>query len=100
MSGVVGEFLVIVGSLQGFGWQAVVAALTVVLTAGYMLWMLRRVAFGQLNPERADMPDMTRTEAASILPLAAATVLVGVFPQLLAGVAQTAVDAVVRAIGG
>ena len=42
---------------------AVIAAFAVILTVGYLLWMLRRVAFGPLNEERAGMPDLTLSEA-------------------------------------
>jgi NADH:ubiquinone oxidoreductase subunit 4 (subunit M) len=43
---------------------------------------------------------MTGTEAAAIMPLAVATVVVGIFPQTLVGVLETGVAAVVKALGG
>ena len=65
MSGFVGEFLVLVGSLPGVHpCYAVIAAFAVMLTVGYLLWMLRRVTFGPLNEERAGMPDMTAERGA------------------------------------
>ena len=70
------------------------------LTVGYLLWMLRRVVFGTLNPERADMPDMTLTEAAAIFPLAIVVVAVGVFPQTLVGVIEASALAVAALLGG
>ena len=100
MSGFIGEFMVILGSFDPFTGYAAIAALAVVLTAGYLLWMLRRVVFGELNPERERMPEMTLTEAIAIAPLCIATVLVGVFPQTLVGVMQGSVDAIMRALGG
>lgn len=100
MSGFIGEFMVVTGSLREYTWQAAVAATAVVLTAGYLLWMVRRVVFGRLNPQRADLADMTATEAWAIFPLAVATVAIGVFPQTLAGVMQTAVEAIVKVTGG
>lgn len=100
LSGFVGEFMVVLGA---FEWQpalAIVAASAVVLTCGYLLWMLRRVVFGSLNPERAEMPDISATEVASIFPLGAATLLVGVLPQTLIGVMDATVSAIARLIGG
>lgn len=98
MSGFAGEFLVVIGSLGNYTWQAVMAAAAVVLTAGYLLWMIRRVAFGQLNPLRAEMPDMTLTEAFAVFPLCAATIVVGFFPQTLVGVMQASVESLVQAL--
>ena len=99
-SGFIGEFMVVLGAFGPYRWLAVLAGLAVVLTAGYLLWMLRRVVFGKLNPERAEMPDMTVTEAAAIFPLAIASVVVGVFPQTLVGVMEASVAAVTKALGG
>jgi NADH-quinone oxidoreductase subunit M len=100
MSGFIGEFMVVTGSLREFTWQAVLASLAVVLTAGYLLWMLRRVVFGTLNPAREGMADMTRTEAMAVVPLALATLVIGIFPQTLVGVLGRSVEAIVHAIGG
>ncbi len=100
MSGFIGEFMIVTGSFSAYQWISVIAATAVVLTAAYLLWMLRRVVFGRLNEERLEMPDMTATEAWAIMPLAAATLIIGIFPQTLAGVMQASVQAVVTALGG
>lgn len=99
MSGFVGEFMVVLGAFESATALAAVAAAAVVLTCGYLLWMVRRVAFGALNPEREGMPDMSATEALSIGPLAVATLLVGVFPQTLVGVMESSIEAIMRLIG-
>ena len=99
MSGFVGEFMVIVGALSGFTLYAVIAAFAVMLTVGYLLWMLRRVAFGPLNEERAGMADLTLSEGLSMAPLCILIVFVGVFPQTLIGVMSGSVEALVRLVG-
>jgi len=98
MSGFVGEFLVIVGTLGVYPAYAVIAAFAVIITVGYLLWMLRRVAFGPLNPERATMPDIRWSEGLSMGPLCVLIVLIGVLPQTLIGVVSTSVESIVRAI--
>ncbi len=98
-SGFIGEFMVVLGSFASHPWYAVAAALAVMLTAAYLLWMVRRVAFGALNPERATMPEMTVTEALSLAPLCLGVLLVGVFPQTLVGVMSRSVEAVVSLLG-
>ena len=55
-SGFVGEFLVIVGSLQVNFWLALLGATGMILGAAYMLYLYRRVIFGRITKEdlRAD----------------------------------------------
>lgn len=98
-SGFIGEFLVLLGSFRAFTGYTVVAALAVMLTAGYLLWMLRRVVFGKLNPERADLAEMTATEAVALAPLCVATLLVGVFPQVLLGAMHSTMTAMAQLLG-
>jgi NADH-quinone oxidoreductase subunit M len=99
MSGFVGEFMVIVGALPGYTVYAVIAALAVMLTVGYLLWMVRRVAFGPLNADRADLKDLTLSEGLSMAPLCLLIVVVGVYPQVLVGVMSTSVEALARLVG-
>lgn len=107
MSGFVGEFMVIVGMLtnafttasSASAAFAAVASVAVMITAGYLLWMLRRVAFGPLNEARADLTDMTLTEGLSVAPLCALIVFCGVYPQALLSVMSGATQVVLRALG-
>jgi NADH-quinone oxidoreductase subunit M len=99
MSGFIGEFMVIVGTLPAYTAYAVVAALAVMLTVGYLLWMVRRVAFGPLNEERANMKDLTLSEGLSMAPLCVLIVFVGVYPQALVGVMSTSVEALMHFMG-
>jgi NADH-quinone oxidoreductase subunit M len=58
-----------------------------VLAATYLLWMFQRVAFGTLSDFLAGLgghlTDMTRTELATLLPLAFLIVVLGLFPSLV-----------------
>ena len=98
MSGFIGEFMVIVGALPQFAAYAVIAAFAVILTVGYLLWMVRRVAFGPLNEERAKMHDMTLSEGLSVAPLCVLIVVIGVYPQTLISVMASSVDVLVRLV--
>jgi NADH-quinone oxidoreductase subunit M len=93
LSGFIGEFMVLVGTFPVFPWLAVIAAAAVILTVGYLLWMLRRVTFGPVNEERLGMPEMTLSEALTMAPLCVLIVAVGIFPQALVGVMQASVAA-------
>ncbi|MEM1432172.1 MAG: NADH-quinone oxidoreductase subunit M [Pseudomonadota bacterium] len=82
-SGFVGEFLTIVGVFQVNTWVAFVAATGVILSAGYALWLYRRVALGDLIKESLrTITDMTPRERAIFAPLIVMTLLLGVYPSL------------------
>jgi NADH-quinone oxidoreductase subunit M len=78
----VGEYLVLQGAaLVEFRW-AVLAALGVILSACYMLWLYQRVFFGRASEELAHhMPDLNVREYAIIVPLILLMVWMGSFPQ-------------------
>jgi NADH-quinone oxidoreductase subunit M len=80
-SGFVGEFLVIVGSLQVNFWLSLLGGMGMILGAGYMLYLYRRVIFGRLS--RADLRgilDLSAREVAVFAPLMFVTIWMGVYP--------------------
>jgi NADH-quinone oxidoreductase subunit M len=63
---------------------SVLSALTVVLTAGYILWTIQRVFMGTVTkPEYMRYPDITVPELAAAIPLVVLSVLLGVAPFLV-----------------
>ena len=74
----VGEYLVLQGAAQvNFEW-AVYAAIGVILSACYMLWLYQRTFFGEAaEGVKAHMPDLTGREWAAILPLIVLMVWMG-----------------------
>ena len=97
----VSEFMSIMGGYVAFPVQGVLAALGIVLSAMYLLYMLARVIFGPIErPEYEQIGDAGPIEMASVVPLAVLLVLLGIFPALLIGVQRPAVDAVLSVIGG
>jgi len=78
----VGEYLVLQGTASAnFGW-AVFAALGVILSACYMLWLYQRTFFGKASESLSHhMPDLTTREWAAILPLVILMVWMGSFAQ-------------------
>ncbi|MFO6465941.1 NADH-quinone oxidoreductase subunit M [Jannaschia sp. KMU-145] len=83
-SGFVGEFLTLMGVFQVNTWVAVVACTGVILSAGYALWLYRRVVFGDLIKESLrTISDLTGRERAIFAPLVFFTILLGVYPSLV-----------------
>jgi NADH-quinone oxidoreductase subunit M len=97
----VSEFLSIMGGYEAFPVQGVLAALGIILSAMYLLYMLARVIFGPIErPEYEGISDAGPVEMAAIVPLAALLLVLGIFPALLISVQQPAVEAILSAIGG
>jgi len=81
-SGFVGEFLSLAGIYQVSSWVALVATTGIILGAAYMLYLYRRVAFGeQRNADAAAMRDLSAREYAMLAPIAAAVLWMGVYPE-------------------
>jgi NADH-quinone oxidoreductase subunit M len=80
-SGFVGEFLVILASFKANIWYAFLAGTTLVLGAAYTLWLVKRVIFGAVaNDQVAALSDLDAREFLVLGALAAAVLLVGIWP--------------------
>lgn len=97
----VSEFMSIMGGYAAFPIQGVLAALGIVLSAMYLLYMLARTVFGPIRePDYENVVDAGPVEMAAVVPLALLLVVFGIFPSLLIVVQQPAVQAIVDAVGG
>ena len=97
----VSEFMSIMGGYEAFPVQGALAALGIVLSAMYLLYMLARTVFGPIeNPAYEEIEDAGPAAMAAAVPLAALLVILGILPSLLINVQQPAVQAIVSAIGG
>ncbi len=91
-SGFVGEFLTLVGAFQANTWVAVLAATGVILSAGYALWLYRRVVFGEIEKESLrSILDMGAREKAILVPLILLTIFFGIYPAALLDVTTASV---------
>jgi NADH-quinone oxidoreductase subunit M len=80
-SGFVGEFLVILASFKANVWYAFLAGTTLILGAAYTLWLVKRVIFGEIaNDKVAALKDLNGREFLVLGVLAAAVLLVGLWP--------------------
>lgn len=90
MCGFIGEVMVVLSvwkfAPDGQQWVgiafSVLAALTVVLTAAYILWTIQRVFMGT-NPTYKNFQDITLGELCCAVPLLVLSVVLGVLPPLL-----------------
>lgn len=81
-SGFVGEFLSLGGIYQVSTWTALVCTTGIILGAAYMLYLYRRVVFGeQKNADAAAMADLDARELLMVVPLGLAVLWMGVYPE-------------------
>jgi NADH-quinone oxidoreductase subunit M len=81
LNGFVGEFLILLGMFRTNTLLAVLAVPGVVVAALYLLRMLKGVLFGPVVHEvNRDLPDLRPREIASMVPLLALIVWIGVYP--------------------
>mgnify|MGYP001765162305 FL=1 len=98
-SGFVGEFLTILGAYQSSSWVAFFAATGVILSAGYALWLYRRVVYGVLDkPALAHIPDMTPRELMTLGPLLLLTLYYGVHPTPILDVVGPSVENLLKSV--
>jgi NADH-quinone oxidoreductase subunit M len=83
MVGFIGEVMVFLGAFKYNVWIAAVSSIGLVLTAAYILWTMQRVYLGKPRPEYEGFADCNWWEKISLVPLAIACILFGVFPMLI-----------------
>ncbi|RPJ66939.1 MAG: NADH-quinone oxidoreductase subunit M [Acidobacteria bacterium] len=99
LNGFVGEFLILLGAFRWDPRYAAFAAVGVILSAVYMLWMFQRVNYGPVtNDENQALPDLTRRERWVIVPTVAAAVLMGVLPGLFLRPMQPSVEKLLQRV--
>jgi NADH-quinone oxidoreductase subunit M len=81
-SNFVGEFLALAGLYKVSTTVTLVCTTGIILGAAYMLYLYRRVAFGeQVNDDAARLLDLNAREWAMLAPIAAAVLWMGVYPE-------------------
>jgi len=86
LCGFIGEVWVLLGTFdagQKYPWaypMAIIAAAGVILTAGYILWLLRRVYLGKEREEYKGYPDASKRETFILVPMAILCIAMGVLP--------------------
>ena len=96
-SGFVGEFLVIIGSLQINFWLALLGGMGMILGAAYMLYLYRRVIFGRITKQDLrNILDLSPREWAVFAPLIVLTLWMGIYPSSFTSFCDASVAAMVQ----
>ena len=98
-NGFIGEFLILIGSWSFSPTLVAVSSLGVILAAGYMLWMVQRVLYGEVsNPKNQDLKDLSPRELAIVIPLVALSLYMGIFSPQFTRTIEPAVDNLIRQV--
>jgi NADH-quinone oxidoreductase subunit M len=100
-SGFVAEFPIFVGLWRTQWLVAVIAAISIVVTASYVLLVVRKVFFGKMPEEfEGHIPPIRTLDKISIGLLCALMVGIGIFPALLVPWVQVGVQHILTLLGG
>ncbi|HVG18264.1 MAG TPA: NADH-quinone oxidoreductase subunit M [Blastocatellia bacterium] len=100
LNGFVGEFLILIGAFTSpvlphaklFG---SLAAIGMILSAVYMLWMYQRVVYGEVrNPANVKLADLSGREKLALAPLIALIFVMGVYPNLFLSRSDAAIQSI------
>jgi len=81
LNGFVGEFLILLGTFRSSPAVGIAATFGVVLAAVYMLWMFRRMMFGDVeNPENRGLIDLGLREKVVVAALLVPIFWIGIYP--------------------
>ncbi len=92
-TGFIGEFLILVGVFKKNFLVAVLASIGVILAAAYMLWLSKRVIFGETNNESIKkIKDLNFPESLILLTLVLVTIIFGFYPEPIISTTSASVE--------
>ena len=100
-SGFIAEFPIFMGLWSSYPWIAIVAVISIVITASYIIRIVGKVFFGELPEEFAEhVHDVNSLDKIALIFLSAILVIVGVYPSIMVPLVESGVDNILRLLGG
>lgn len=99
LSGFISEALIFLGIFQRFTTITVFAAFGLLIGAAYLLWMFKRMFFGEVIDEVKKYHDMNSREVLYMLPLCAAVIIFGIYPAPVLNVMKASVGELLKVLG-
>ena len=99
-SGFAAEILIFLGAFPVWGWATALAVFGVVITAGYILWMIQRSMFGPRVERWASLPDATRADLVPVALLVIPIFVFGIYPAFISDVFAVGVEPIMQGLGG
>ncbi len=96
-SGFIGEFLILMGVFKKSFLVATIASLGVILSAAYMLWLYKRVIFGELiNKDLLKMVDIKKSEVVILWSLVIPSLFFGFYPEPLINTIEVSITSLIE----
>jgi len=99
LSQFVSEVLVLISAFDYHWWVGAIAVTGIVLAAIYVLWLYQRTMTGPDRPGAEPIRDLDRRELTAVVPLIAALLVFGFFPQPLLDAANPTVETLLEHVG-
>ncbi|MBI3076641.1 MAG: NADH-quinone oxidoreductase subunit M [Deltaproteobacteria bacterium] len=99
LSSFISEALVLIGAFPAYRTLTIIAAVGIIITAGYWLWTLQRVFLGPLNPKYATLPEINGRELVTLVPLGALVLFLGVYPMPVLDLIRASADQLIALVG-
>jgi NADH-quinone oxidoreductase subunit M len=96
LAGFVAEYMVFTSSFRIWTIPTIIAVFTMILTAAYLLWMIKRVFFGPFNAKWSWLPDASPRELIPLFALAGLIVFVGIYPAPLLDVISSSLQPIIH----
>jgi NADH-quinone oxidoreductase subunit M len=99
-SGFIAEFPIFLGAWKTHWFVAVIASISIIITAAYVMLVVRRVFFGAM-PEKLEghVGPVTALDKLAIGTLCTFMIGIGLFPVIMVPMVQTGVDNILRLLG-
>ena len=99
-SGFIAEFPIFMGLWQAQPLVAIIAVISIVITAAYIMRVVGRVFFGKMPDEFAGhISSVLLQDKVALVFLSAILVLIGVYPRIMAPMVEVGVDTILRILG-
>lgn len=99
LAGFIAEYLTFTSGYASWPTVTLISVFTMIFTAAYLLWMLKRVFYGPFKAQWDWLPDASPREALPLLVLAVLIVVVGVYPAFLMNMVTPTVHALMQGAG-
>ncbi|MBL7665433.1 MAG: NADH-quinone oxidoreductase subunit M [Bacteriovoracaceae bacterium] len=91
LSGFISEALIFLGIFNKFTTITVIAVLGLLVGAAYLLWMFKRMFFGEVSDEVKEYDDMNKREIGYMIPLCVAVIFFGIYPMPVLNIMRASV---------
>jgi len=103
LNGFIGEFLILTGSFKstvlGSWWFTVFAATGVIFAAVYLLWMYKKVVFGEVTNRRLDtITDLNLREKIVLVPIFVFIIWIGIYPSTFLEISDRTSEKIIKLV--